>query len=297
MNTRGDRRRVSLTASLLFVLITPTAPAAQTRPATAAADVAWKTIEPGLELRMMDGGAACRRGSPLIAVVRFQPERWRLDLFHESEGGAAGRRGLDVEEWRDRTGAAVMINAGQYYPDHVPMGLFMKEGRNLGTRQIKSWKGLLVAEPARAGVPAAAILDLEHDAFDVATTPYRLALQSFMILDRDGKKRVRRSEWHANRTALATDRSGRLLALHTEGAYTLWELADWIARSDLGVMQALSLDGGFESQLAINAGSTRYLSFGRWHVDDKGDHSIEGLRVPLPAVLGVFARPAATSSR
>ncbi|HKY33792.1 MAG TPA: phosphodiester glycosidase family protein [Candidatus Polarisedimenticolia bacterium] len=256
----------------------------------AAAGSPWSSPAPGLELRMMDGGSACRKGSPVVAVVRADPARWRMDLFHETEPIAGGSR-HDVEGWQKRIEAPVVFNAGQYYPGREPMGLFVKGGRNLGTRQLPAWKGLLAGEPRpRHSVPRMAILDLEHDRFELEETPYRVVMQSFMLLDRGGRKRVRRSDWHANRTAVAVDDRGRLLVLHTEGAWTLWEMADWLARSDLRVRQALSMDGGFEAQLCVRAGGTRYASYGRWHVDDRGDHSVPGLKVRIPAVVALYPR-------
>jgi len=247
---------------------------------------AWKRLGPGLEFRVVDGGATCRRGSHAVAIARIDPARWRVEPYLSSEA-------VDIEAWQRRTGAAVMINAGQYYPDRRPMGLFVKQGRNLGTKQLASWKGLLVAEPA-AGRPRrtarAAIVDLEHDDFTLSSSPWRVVVQSFMLLDRDGKKRVRHSDWIANRTVVAVDRRGRVLALHTEGGWTLWDLADWLARSDLGVRQAMSMDGGFESQMSVRAVGFVYASYGQWHVDDRGDRSLAGLHVPLPAVIGFLQR-------
>jgi len=261
--------------------------------AAADPDGSWGRLAPGLEFRLMDGGDACRKGSPRIAVVRFDAADWRVDLFHESEAGAGS---ADIDGWQRRTGADVMFNAGQYTPDRVPMGLFVKGGRNLGTKPHRAWKGVLVAEPeGDATLPRAAIIDLDHDSFDPAATPYRVAVQSFMILDRHGKKRVRRSDWHANRTVVATDGAGRLLVVHTEGAYTLWDLADWLDRAALDVTQALSLDGGFEAQMCVRAGSTDYLSFGQWSVDGRGDRSLPGARRKLPAAIGLFPRPRRSS--
>jgi uncharacterized protein YigE (DUF2233 family) len=236
----------------------------------------------------MDGGAIARKGPRAITVVRIDPSLWRVDVFHHA---ASAERPADIEEWKKRTGAAVMLNAGQYYPNQVPMGLFIKDGKNLGTPLLKNWKGLLVAEPAGdPGARRADILDLQFDAYDPAAFPWRTAVQSFMLIDRTGARRVRRSDWHANRTILATDERARLLVIHTEGACTLWELAGWIHDSDLDVRHALSLDGGFEAQLAIQAGAFTYVSRGSWHVDDRGDHSIPGVRMPLPAVIGLFPR-------
>src|SRR5262249_1577842 len=99
---------------------------------------AWKRLAPGLELRMMDGGSGSRRGSRIVAVARCEPARWRLEPFAAAEQPDA-HGSLDVDEWQRRTRAAIVFNAGQYYPNRVPMGLFLKDRHNLGSAQIKSW--------------------------------------------------------------------------------------------------------------------------------------------------------------
>lgn len=243
----------------------------------------------------MDASPVCRKGSPQIVIVRAEPVRWRLDLFHyselPSENPDRAARPLDIEGWQEATRAPVIFNATQYYPDRAPMGLFVKDGRNLGTRQLKAWKGLLVAEPDDTDLePRVGILDLDFEPFSLDANPYRRVAQSFMVLDRNAKKRVRRSDWHANRTIVATDLRGRLIVLHTRGAYTLWELADWIAGSDLGVRHALSLDGGFEAQMCIRTGGTSFTGYGMWNVDDRGDHSLPGVRKRLPATIALYPR-------
>jgi len=257
-------------------------------PRAAGPTPAWRQLGPGLATRSVDGSAICRKGSPAIRIVRLDPAHWRLDVFHYSE---KDERPVDIERWARRTGAPVAVNAGQYYPDRRPMGLFIKEGKNLGTPLIRPWKGMLVAEPgADPNAPRADILDLEYQSFDPLQSPWSIAVQSFMIVDHKGKKRVRRSEWHANRTILATDSRSALLMIHTEGAYTLWELAGWLFSSDLDVRHAMSLDGGLESQMVIRTGGMDYLSTGQWNVDDRGDHSLPGIRRSLPAIIAIFPR-------
>ena len=279
----------SLSVALCLLL----AAGAGAPPPAIALDTGWKRLASGLEFRILDGGASCRRGSRAVAIARLDPARWRVEPFTTTEKPGA-RETFNIDAWQRSTGATVVFNAGEYYPDRVPMGLFVKQGRNLGSHQLANWKALLVAEPSRMHggrrLARAGILDLEHDTFKLAATPWRVVVQSFMLLDRDGRKRVRRSDWLANRTIVAVDRRGRLLALHTEGGWTLWDVADWIARSDLGVRQAMAMDGGFESQLCVRAGGFEYLSYGQWHIDDRGDRSVAGLRVPLPVVIGLFPR-------
>ena len=267
----------------LFLVLAAAASLSSAVAASPAPSHSWKALAPGLEFRAMEGGSGCRRGSPLVVVVRADPAQRRLDIFHESEARAApGDRSLDIAGWQQRTGAAVIFNAGQYTPDRRHMGLFARGGSSFGTGLKSAWKGLLLAGPGIA------LLDLELDGFDPLGDTHAVKIQSFMLLDRNGKKRVRRSDWLANRTVVAMTREDRLLVLVTEGAWSLWDLADWIARSDLGVRHAMSLDGGFESQLAIRSQALDYTTYGQFSVDDRGDHSIPGLRVSLPAVVALF---------
>src|SRR5436309_12524237 len=117
---------------MIAALLLAALPAAQ--PAGPAPDLPrWKRLAPGLEFRMMAGGAACRRGSERVAVARIDTTRWRIEPFSCAEGPTAGEP-LDIDSWRKRTGATILFNAGQYDAARTPMGLFVKEGKNLGSR-------------------------------------------------------------------------------------------------------------------------------------------------------------------
>jgi hypothetical protein len=49
----------------------------------------------------------------------------------------------------------------------------------------------------------------------------------------------------------------------------------------------MSMDGGAEAQLVVEAGGFRYASFGDWDGDAEADAA--GAQVPLPAVIDVSA--------
>src|SRR5512143_451566 len=140
---KGADMETVLAALALCLLAAPSGerPPAATR---------WIRVAPGLEFRTMDGTGMCRRGSPAIAVARVDPGRWRLEPFLETSSGASRghRTARDIDHWQKATGAALIFNAGQYRPDRVPMGLFVKDGRDFGSGRVKAWKGILVAEPS-----------------------------------------------------------------------------------------------------------------------------------------------------
>jgi hypothetical protein len=167
-----------------------------------------------------------------------------------------------------------------------------KDDRRLGSGLHPQWKALLVSEPrdGKPDVPPAAIIDLEKEAFDWDGRPYRNVMQSFMLLDRDGRIRVRQTDSLASRTVLAQDRGGRILVVFVPGACTLYELAQLLKSADLDIEQAMSLDGGFEAQLSIGQGDARSALYGSWVVNDRRQVHIESLKVPLPTVVAVIPR-------
>lgn len=227
-------------------------------------------------------------GSPMIGVVRLDPDRVRFQISHfrDLDGG----KPLTVEAWQAKTKALISVNPGQFDERGTHLGLLIKDGTNIGTGLLSVWKGIFAAEPRNKALPQAVLIDLAYTPFDPAASQYAQAVQSFMLLDTKGRKRVRKSDWKANRTVLAFDQAGRVLILCTEGAYTLWEFADWLAESKLGVVKAMSLDGGHKAEMAVKVDDFSYVTYGQWVTNDYGNLSLPGFKATLPAVIGVFAR-------
>jgi hypothetical protein len=244
----------------------------------------WRTIAPGVEFTTLRGDPFCRRGSLDIAVLRLDPEKVKLRVFHYT--GLAQREPLTITEWQRHTRALAVFNAGQYYPDRSYMGLLMSGGTFVSRRMHPGFKAALVANH-RDGRRAARVLDLERDPIDPRQPGWDEIAQSFMLVDREGRRRVRKSDQVANRTVVAEDQRGRLLILTSEGGYTLWDFAELLKRSPLRVSHAMAMDGGYEAELCVAAGGFRYASFGRWKSEE--DETAPGAQVPLPAVIAVSA--------
>jgi hypothetical protein len=245
----------------------------------------WRTLEPGLDFTTIRGEPYCRRGSADIAVLRIDPRRFKITVRHYSnEPGGQPRSVLD---WRRRTGALAVFNAGQYYPDSSYMGLLVSHGEVVSNRRHPEYQAALVAEPV-SGPAAARVLDLSADRIDLREPRWKEIAQSFMLYDRKGGLRVRKTDRVANRTVVGEDPSGRLLVITTEGGYKLWELAQLLRASPLDMIHVMSMDGGAEAKMCVRAGRFSYASFGPWNGDDAAEPP--GADVPLPAVITVSAR-------
>ena len=250
--------------------------------------ISWLPLKKGISFAQVEATKYVHLGSPTVGVVRLDPDQVRFRVYHfRGEKDGVPRT---VEQWRDKTGAVVAINPGQFDKRGTHLGLLIENGVNMGTGMLSVWKGIFAAEPRNETLPKAVLIDLAYTQFDPLSIQYTQAVQSFMLLDIKGQKRVRQSDWKANRTILATDQAGRILLICTEGAYTLWEFADWLQESELGVVQAMSLDGGYKAEMAVKANGFEYSTYGQWETNDYGNFSLPGFKATLPAVIGVFPR-------
>lgn len=242
----------------------------------------WKSLEPGVEFGTFRGEPYCRRGSSQIALLRLDPGKADLRVYHCSR--QPDHRPLTPLEWQHRLGAVAVFNAGQYYPDLSYMGVLVCGGDVVSDRPHPGFRAALVASPV-TGERAAHVLDLDRISIESERLKWREVAQSFMLFDRHGSPRVRRSELIANRTAVAEDRRGRIVVAATEGGYTLWEFARLLERSPLGLTHAMSMDGGREAELYVRSTGFRYANFARWEQAESADAA-----APLPAVVAVSVR-------
>lgn len=244
--------------------------------------VRFQTIAPGVEFAKLRGDPYCRQGSSDIGVLRVDPARAPLHVRHFSTGGD---RPVDIFDWQKRSGAIAVFNAGQYYPDFSYMGLLSSAGTRVSGRLHPTFKAALVAGPVDGGEKAR-VLDLEHVPLDPDRPRWREIAQSFMLFDRNGVVRVRKSPQIAPRTIVGEDRDGRLLVIASEGSYTLADFAALLQSAPLDLTHAMSMDGGAEAQLWVRAPAFQYASFGHW-TEGRGEDELKSAVVPLPAVVTV----------
>jgi uncharacterized protein YigE (DUF2233 family) len=251
--------------------------------------LAWEQIAEGLAVTVWEAGERCRNEVPPLSIVKIDPERFRFSIYYFRDEGLPAP--LTIQEWQRRTRAVVLFNAGLFREDFTYLGLLYKDGRSLGSKRHPQWQGLFVAEPVETGLRKARVLDLATDAFADDRPPYREAAQSLMLLDRTGKPRVRQTGKQAHQMVVGEDGEGHILLVKTAEAVTLRALAECLRDRLPAIRQAMAMDGGSSSDLLIGAellsrqGETGQPRPWRPLVDGS-----QTAHIPLPSVIGVFAR-------
>lgn len=257
--------------------------------ASSAGAVAWVELRPGLEFAFISARDTARSGGGRIACLRVDPTRNRFQVLT----APAGRPGFTAQQWRKKTKATAVFNAGQYATDFSYLGLLISHGKVHGHMASKLG-ALFVAEPDDPTLPRARVIDLRYTRFPQDQSPYREAAQSLMLVDRFGQVRVRKSTRVAHRTLLAEDAKGWMVIMVTEGGHTLYELAQFLGQPEFGFREIMCMDGGAESQIEVKVGGFSYSQYG--DPADSPDLPVPWPRATLPAALAVFSRSEAEAA-
>lgn len=268
---------VGLTVSVVFAA------------AASAEALHWMRLDEGLAISVWEPRDQCHEEVAPVVLIKVDPVRYRFATFHYRNEGMP--EPVPISEWQQRTGAAVVFNAGQFLDDYSYLGLLLKDGRSIGGKRHRSWRGLFVAEPVAQGSRRAGILDLASDEFSEERPAYREVAQSLMLLDRQGKARVKRSGKLAQQTVVAELQDGNILLVKTTADSALWDLAECLKVGLPEVRQALAFDGGSSSDLLVADNVLKnfpgLLDAAPWssYVNGSGRRHI-----PLPSVIAVFPR-------
>jgi len=246
--------------------------------------ITWRTAAPGFDWARTEIIYGARFGPNDLYLARFDPARYVFKPYHESEFAAP----VDLSGWGERfPSLPALINAGQFYPDRRYMGRLRRDGLEISPADHGRWRGFLVSVPRTKPPrgPASAIIDQENPKPGLDPEHYLNVMQSFMLLDRGGRIRVRDTANLAARAAVAEDQEGRLLLIMTPAAMSLHDLA--LALKDLKLVQALGLDGGFECQFLWRRDGETFQATGQYSVSPGRAFHLPGYHPALPAVLAV----------
>lgn len=254
----------------------------------------WTTISKGVEFTKIE----VRRNKELIdalATLRIDPRLNRIRVFSSYEEGKTVAR--TIEDWQKHTGAIAMTNSAQYManPYYMPCAPIICDGKVKGPKSNSSVRGMLVAEPVKGNLPKADLLDFEYDRYH--TGSYSQGVQHWpILLDRNGKIKVKKTGWQANRTVVAKDFSGNILLMTTEGNYfTLYHLGLFLkesnARPDRGlrIHTAMNLDGGSEANMAIKTKDFSYVRYGPFEGKNTSVFGLFNWKIKIPGAIGVFS--------
>lgn len=205
----------------------------------------WLQGSPGVEVRAEDWKSP-GNNEDIVSIVRIDLHKAHLQVAYQPD------QPLLMSEWMKQTNALAIINGGYFDTHNRPTGLLISDGQTHGT-SYSGFGGMLSVD----GQGNVTLRSLSQQPYDPDNEQLQQATQSSPMLMLNGK----RTQFNANaassrRSVVAIDKQGRLLLIVSPNqAFSLDELADLLASSDLSIKTALNLDGGASTGLYVHAGS------------------------------------------
>ena len=225
----------------------------------------WNRVATGVEVRYEDWKNS-DGDDDTVTIVRFDLHKIKLSVGYQPG------QPLSMNDWTQLEHPLAIINGGYFDQQFHATALVVSNGKVSG----KSYTGFggMLSVDTRGSI---SLRSLRQQPYNPNSEQLVQASQSSPVLMSGGK----RTQFNADasqtrRSIVAMDKQGRLLFIVSPNQiFSLDELTDQLASSDLSIEIALNLDGGSSTGLYVNGGSS--------HV------SIDSL-AKLPLVIIVKAR-------
>lgn len=213
----------------------------------AAGDGGWKSVAPGVEMRLMRAPGS--NSSSSVVAFRTTPEHLRVVSGLPRE----------VEAWRKENAAILAVNGGFFDAQEKSLGLRISRGEKIRPLHGKMW-GVFYTRGPRVGNKARIVPTSE---FKMSRDVHE-AVQCGPRLVENGKVLKLKEQW-ARRTGLGIQRDGRVIVAVADSDVSFAEWANlWASSSGLNCRDALNLDGGSSTQLSLKTPmKTLHLRSGR----------------------------------
>jgi uncharacterized protein YigE (DUF2233 family) len=225
----------------------------------------WNRVVTGVEVRYEDwknsGG-----DDETVTIVRFDTHKIKLSVGYQPG------QPLSMNDWTQLEHPLATINGGYFDQQFNATALVVSNGKVFG-ESYAGFGGMLSID-TRGSI---SLRSLRQQPYDPNSEHLEQATQSSPVLMLGGKRtQFSADASQTRRSVVAMDKQGHLLFIVSpDQIFSLDELADQLASSDLSIEVALNLDGGSSTGLYVNGGSS--------HV------SIDSL-AKLPLVIIVKAR-------
>jgi exopolysaccharide biosynthesis protein len=182
----------------------------------------------------------------IVTIVRFDPHYVKLSVGYQPDSPRL------LSAWMQKEHATAIINGGYFNDQNQATALVVSNGQSFGT-SYAGFGGMLSVD-AQGNISLRSLHDHPYDPDNEQLTQ---ATQSSPMLVANGKAtQFNADAASSRRSVVAMDKAGHLLLIVSSGeAFSLGELVDLLAGSDLSIESALNLDGGTSTGLYVNSGN------------------------------------------
>jgi len=209
----------------------------------------WYQAARGVEVRYEDwkttGG-----DDDTVSIVRFDLHAVSLSVGYQPD------KPLLMSKWMQQEHAAAIINGGYFDVNDRATALVISNGRAYGSSY--SGFGGMIAVNRGGNISLRSLSQQPYNTGEALTQ----VVQSSPTLVLNGKRtQFSADASQSRRSIVAMDKQGRMLFISSPGdVFSLDQLADLLASSDLSINIALNLDGGSSTGLYVSGSGQSHVS-------------------------------------
>lgn len=280
---RLPRGPAGVLAAALLLLATAPRPVRAGPPPAAAEPIAWRRLEPGLELGTARSPIASPAGDSLIRILRIDPTRFALQLLNASASPDGTR--YSARQWAEKHGLVAAINASLYQTDYRSSVSLMKSRQHTNNPRLSKHNAVLLFDRLDDGVPPVQIVDRTCRDLGALQPHYGSLVQSIRMISCHGANVWSPQPTQWSTAAIGTDREGRVLFIHMRSPLSTHELINALLALPLGLRETMYVEGGPEAQLYVDAGGEALEFVGSHGSSFAGLENSASL--PIPNAVGV----------
>ncbi len=207
----------------------------------------WNQWTPGVELRYEHWKGA-GNNEDTVTIARFGLQHVHISVGYQPD------QPLSLNNWMKQTNAAAVIDGGFFDTRNHAVALLVSNGQSYGT-SYSGFGGMLSVD----NQGNVSLRSLRDQPYDPGNEQLEQATQASPMLMIDGQRTQFQADSSVRRwSVIAMDKQGRLLLIVSPSlAFSLDQMADLLASSDLSLETAMNLDGGASTGLYVNGGNQK----------------------------------------
>ena len=209
----------------------------------------WYPAAHGIDVRYEDWKVA-GSDDDTVTIVRVDPHAVTLSVGYQPD------KPLLMSQWMQQEHAAAIINGGYFDQNDRATALVISNGQTYGST-YSGFGGMLSVN----NNGSVNLRSLRRQPYDPGDSLTQAIQTSPMLVDSGKRTQFNDTPSQSRRSMVAMDRQGKLLFISSpDDIFSLDQLADLLASSDLSINMALNLDGGASTGLFVNGNEQTHVT-------------------------------------
>ena len=223
----------------------------------------WIKLDSSFEYNLSKHRKKSKIGSSDFFIIRLKPLNFQVDLIEYNQNKLLKTANF----WTDSMNYNFIVNAGMYNLNNEKLHRFFMQNKGLINNQKldSSAKGIIAFNPLYNTLPNLKLFDLTINKLVEIQKEYSTIFQGYRLIDNSGKPIYwERNDQICSMLVIAQDNSGFIYIVFSRSPLSQNEMIDNLLSLNLGLNNAIYLEGGSKASFAISFGDFKLKKVGSY---------------------------------